>query len=106
MNLVSWNCLRKKDSFGRPTERSEGASKLSLVERARCYSLVFCFWGFGGGESRWLDHRVERTAASRFGFEASGFMHIIRHTLSGLSAAVAHSCRWYIDKRSRSHDSY
>jgi hypothetical protein len=40
-----------------------------------------------------FNKRVERTAAERFGFDVDGFMNIIGHILSALSAAVAHSCR-------------
>jgi hypothetical protein len=37
--------------------------------------------------------RVERTAAERLGFDMAGFLNIIRHGLSTLPAAVAHSDR-------------
>jgi len=37
--------------------------------------------------------RVEQTAADRLGFDTVEFMNIIRHSLSALSAAVAHLCR-------------
>jgi len=39
------------------------------------------------------NQRVERTAAERLGFDMTGFLNIIRHSLSALSAAVAHSGR-------------
>ena len=39
-------------------------------------------------------HRVERTAAERLGFDMVGFIDIIRHSLSALTAAVAQLLRY------------
>jgi len=49
--------------------------------------------------SAFPNHRVERTAAERLGFDMIGFMNIIRYSWSARSAAVAHSGRWAIESR-------